>query len=160
MEENEIIKKVITIIKGATGVEVSADKSLINDYPFDSLTIVDIEMALENSFIISFSNEDYEVLKDKNFSISCICEIIKEKLEKKYSDRLTEYLENIFSDKKYALKENVEHVKNLKSIGNTIFDATAKLEKINDYRKEAATYHLNIAYDLVNEMISEINNKI
>lgn len=160
MEDNEIIKKVITIIKDATGVEVSVDKSLVNDYPFDSLGIVVIEMALQDSFKILFSNEDYKIIKDKNFSISCICEIIKMKLEKKYSDRLAEDLENIFSDKKYALKENVEHVKNLKSIGNAIFDATAKLEKINDYRKETATYHLNIAYDLINEMISGINNKI
>ncbi|NCQ52843.1 MAG: acyl carrier protein, partial [Caldiserica bacterium] len=63
MEEKEIREKVVAIIKDKLGVEddkIVDSAKYVDDLGADSLTLVDIAMALEDEFGMKIPDEDIE----------------------------------------------------------------------------------------------------
>jgi acyl carrier protein len=80
MEEKEIREKVIAVIKDKLGVE--QDKILdtakyVEDLGADSLTLVDIAMALEDEFGMKIPDEDIEKITTFGNTIEYIKEHLK-----------------------------------------------------------------------------------
>jgi acyl carrier protein len=79
MEEKEIREKVVAIIKDKLGVEgdkIVDSAKYVDDLGADSLTLVDIAMALEDEFGMKIPDEDIE----KITTVGSTLQYIKEHL--------------------------------------------------------------------------------
>ena len=80
MEEKEIRGKVVTIIKNKLGVEddkIVDSAKYVDDLGADSLTLVDIAMALEDEFGMKIPDEDIEKITTIGSTLQYIKDHIK-----------------------------------------------------------------------------------
>lgn len=80
MEEKEIRGKVVTIIKDKLGVEddkIVDSAKYVDDLGADSLTLVDIAMALEDEFGMKIPDEDIEKITTIGSTLQYIKDHIK-----------------------------------------------------------------------------------
>jgi len=80
MEEKEIREKVVKVVKDKLGVEddkIVDSAKYVEDLGADSLTLVDIAMALEDEFGMKIPDEDIEKITTVGSTISYIQEHLK-----------------------------------------------------------------------------------
>jgi acyl carrier protein len=80
MEEKEIREKVSKVVKDKLGVEddkIVDSAKYVDDLGADSLTLVDIAMALEDEFGMKIPDEDIEKITTVGSTISYIQEHLK-----------------------------------------------------------------------------------
>jgi acyl carrier protein len=80
MEEKEIKEKVVAIIKDKLGVEddkIVDSAKYVEDLGADSLTLVDIAMALEDEFGMKIPDEDIEKITTVGSTLQYIKEHLK-----------------------------------------------------------------------------------
>ncbi|MCX6088310.1 MAG: acyl carrier protein [Caldiserica bacterium CG02_land_8_20_14_3_00_36_38] len=80
MEEKEIREKVVAIIKDKLGVEddkIVDSAKYVDDLGADSLTLVDIAMALEDEFGMKIPDEDIEKITTIGSTLQYIKDHIK-----------------------------------------------------------------------------------
>jgi len=80
MDEKEIRAKVVEIVKDKLGIEddkITDDAKYVEDLGADSLSLVDVAMALEDEFGMKIPDEDIE----KITTVGATVEYIKEHLK-------------------------------------------------------------------------------
>jgi acyl carrier protein len=80
MEEKEIREKVVSIVKDKLGVEedkIIDPAKYVDDLGADSLTLVDIAMALEDEFGMKIPDEDIEKITTVGNTLQYIKEHLK-----------------------------------------------------------------------------------
>ena len=80
MDEKEIREKVVEIVKDKLGVEddkITDDAKYVDDLGADSLSLVDIAMALEDEFGMKIPDEDIEKITTVGATIQYIREHLK-----------------------------------------------------------------------------------
>ncbi len=80
MDEKEIRAKVVEIVKDKLGVEddkITDDAKYVDDLGADSLSLVDIAMALEDEFGMKIPDEDIEKITTVGATIQYIKEHLK-----------------------------------------------------------------------------------
>ncbi|MCD6426998.1 MAG: acyl carrier protein [Caldisericaceae bacterium] len=80
MDEKEIREKVVEIVKDKLGVEddkITDDAKYVDDLGADSLSLVDIAMALEDEFGMKIPDEDIEKITTVGATIQYIKEHLK-----------------------------------------------------------------------------------
>jgi acyl carrier protein len=80
MEEKEIREKVVLIVKDKLGVEedkIIDSAKYVDDLGADSLTLVDIAMALEDEFGMKIPDEDIEKITTVGNTLQYIKEHLK-----------------------------------------------------------------------------------
>ena len=80
MDEKEIRSKVVEIVKDKLGIEedkITDDAKYVEDLGADSLSLVDVAMALEDEFGMKIPDEDIE----KITTVGATVEYIKEHLK-------------------------------------------------------------------------------
>lgn len=80
MEEKEIREKVVKVVKDKLGVEddkIVDSAKYVDDLGADSLTLVDIAMALEDEFGMKIPDEDIEKITTIGSTVAYIQEHLK-----------------------------------------------------------------------------------
>ncbi len=80
MDEKEIRSKVVEIVKDKLGVEddkITDDAKYVDDLGADSLSLVDIAMALEDEFGMKIPDEDIEKITTVGATIQYIKDHLK-----------------------------------------------------------------------------------
>ncbi len=80
MDEKEIREKVVEIVKDKLGVEddkITDEAKYVDDLGADSLSLVDIAMALEDEFGMKIPDEDIEKITTVGATIQYIKEHLK-----------------------------------------------------------------------------------
>jgi acyl carrier protein len=80
MDEKEIREKVVEIVKDKLGVEddkITDEAKYVEDLGADSLSLVDIAMALEDEFGMKIPDEDIEKITTVGATIQYIKEHLK-----------------------------------------------------------------------------------
>jgi acyl carrier protein len=74
-DDNAIIAELATILEEVAGVEpadVSADKSFVDDLDVDSLSMVEVAMAVEEKFDVKIPDDDLSKLKTVGDAVAYI----------------------------------------------------------------------------------------
>jgi acyl carrier protein len=80
MDEKEIRSKVVEIVKDKLGIEedkITDDAKYVEDLGADSLSLVDVAMALEDEFGMKIPDEDIEKITTVGATVQYIKEHLK-----------------------------------------------------------------------------------